>query len=193
MALSPLYNEIQLLEQTAAGSEPAFEQLFTGYHQQLGEYIFRITESLSVTEEIVQDVFMKVWLKRSILPQLDSFTNYLFILSRNHTLNYLKKTAAERTRFNQWARDFEEADHPEESEIEQYRSWIEEAINALPERQKEIFILNRYQRLTQPQIAERLAISPHTVKTHLERATASIKTHVQTKIPAAILFLFLWK
>lgn len=183
-------NEQWLLEQVAAGNEQAFAKLFDAYHQPLGEYVLRITESMPVTEEIVQDVFVKLWLRRETLPHLDSFSNYLFILLRNHTISHLRKKATERAQFIQWAKNFEQEEAPDET-VEQYRTWIEEAVEQLPDRQKEIYLLSRYQRFTQKQIATQLHISPHTVKTHLERALAAIKEHVQTKMPAAVLFLFL--
>jgi RNA polymerase sigma-70 factor (ECF subfamily) len=190
VAIFPVHNEKLILEQVAAGDEQAFARLFEAYHNQLGEYVFRLTDSLPVTEEIVQDVFLKIWLKRTLLPGLDSFTNYLFILLRNHTLNSLRKRATERVRYLQWATVFEEDEAPDEVS-EQYRAWIDEAVDQLPERQKEIYLLSRYQHLTHQQIATQLNIAPSTVKTHLERAVAAIKLQVQDKVPAVILLLFL--
>lgn len=192
MAINPVHNERLLLEKVADGNEQAFAKLYDAYHQQLGEYVLNITESLSITEEIVQDVFVKLWLNRHILPELNSFPNYIFILLRNHTLNYLRKKSSERSLYLQWAQSFQPEEAPDEAS-EQFRVWIEEAVEALPARQKEIYHLSRHQRLTHKQIADQLQLSQHTVKTHLERAIASIKEHVQSKVPAALLFLFLYR
>lgn len=193
MAIQPVHNEPWLLQQVAADSEQAFGELFEAYHQQLGEYVFRLTDSVPVAEEIVQDVFIKLWLKRQSLPQLSSFTNYLFILLRNQTLSYLRKHASERTRYLQWAASLEQPEEAPDETSEQYAAWLEEAVAQLPERQREIFVLSRYHRLTRQQIAAKLDITDNTVKTHLERAVKAIRAHVQDKIPAAVLLVVLWR
>lgn len=193
MAIQPVHNEPWLLQRVAADSEQAFAALFDAYHQQLGEYVFRLTDSVPVTEEIVQDVFIKLWLKRQTLPQLDSFTNYLFILLRNQTLSYLRKRATERTRYLEWAGSLEQPEEAPDETSAEYSAWIEEAIAQLPERQREVFVLSRYHRLTRQQIATQLDISDNTVKTHLDRAVIAIKKHVQDKIPAAVLLVVLWR
>lgn len=89
MGLTPVKNEADLLALVAKGDERAFTELFDAYYRQLGEYVYKLTESMEVTEEIVQDVFIKIWLKKEKLPELDNFSYYLFILSKNQTLNHL--------------------------------------------------------------------------------------------------------
>jgi len=82
MAIQSPPNEQVLLERLVEGDERAFTKLFDAYYHQLGEYVFRVTGSLELTEEIVQDVFIRIWLKKETLGELNSLKNYLFILCR---------------------------------------------------------------------------------------------------------------
>src|SRR5688572_32936266 len=93
--------------QVAEGDEKAFEELFHAYHQQLGSYVLGWTKSVPVTEEVVQDVFLKIWLNRETLKSVERFDSYLFIVSRNHTFNALRQSAKKRLKNQEWARHFE--------------------------------------------------------------------------------------
>ncbi|WP_350340075.1 RNA polymerase sigma factor [Paraflavitalea speifideaquila] len=90
--------EKQLLIRVSKGDERAFEQLFNLYYNQIGDFIMRIVESKPLTQEIVQDVFLKIWISKDTLAEVESFRAYLFIVARNHTFNCLKQIARERNR-----------------------------------------------------------------------------------------------
>ena len=91
-----------LLLKVVDGDENAFGQLFKIYYNQLGDFIMRITESELLTQEIVQDVFLKIWINRSSLAEIDSFRAYLLVVARNHAFNCLKKIAREESRKKEW-------------------------------------------------------------------------------------------
>ena len=90
--------EKELLVKVSQGDENAFGQLFTLYYNQLGDFIMRIAESRPLAQEIVQDVFLKIWLNRATLAEVESFRAYLFVVARNHAFNCLKQIARERNR-----------------------------------------------------------------------------------------------
>src|SRR5688500_13593563 len=85
-----------MLQAIAQNDERAFNNLFYEYHQQLGAFVFSITRSKELTEEIIQDVFVKLWENRKELPAIKNFSAWLFIITRNHTLNAIKKLVQER-------------------------------------------------------------------------------------------------
>src|SRR4051794_31123528 len=91
-----------MLLKVAEGDENAFAALFKIYYNQLGEFIMRITESKPLTQEIVQDVFLKIWINRSSLAELDSFKAYLLVVARNHAFNCLKQIAREKSQKKEW-------------------------------------------------------------------------------------------
>lgn len=174
------FNQL-MLEKVAAGDSAAFRQLFYAYHQRLGSYIFRITESRELTQEIVQDVFLKIWINRAHLEVVGSFESYLFVAARHHALNYLKKLAREKHRQQEWLRSFSgEAEPMEGGEDAGPEALIEQAIALLPPQQKKVYQLSREQGLQQKDIARELNISLETVKKHMVLAIRSLKDFVRT-------------
>ncbi|GEP95707.1 DNA-directed RNA polymerase sigma-70 factor [Chitinophaga cymbidii] len=169
-----------MLKQVALGAPGAFAELFRAYHQPLAEYVHRLTESLEMTEDIVQDVFIKLWMKREMLPELDSFVHYLFILCRNHTFNCLRQTANSRVRQLQWASQFgQETAAPADDD---YRELINVAITQLPPQQQKVYFLSRHQHLKHKEIADRMGISIETAKKHMKLALRSITQYVRAHI-----------
>lgn len=190
MYRSALNDEKELLRQVAAGDERAFTRLFDHYHQRLGMHIYRITRSESVAEELVHDVFLKIWRNRELLLEIENFPVYLFVISKNAALNALKKIAAERAKFT-------DLDHVMEREPEQpddYRyALIDEAIDRLPFQQRQVYLLSRHQRLSYNEIADQMGLSKETVKKYLQIATASIISYIGKSVkmsPILVLKIF---
>ena len=175
--------EKELLCRVAEGDETAFSLLFNAFHQRLGVYVHRLTESLPATQEIVQDVFVKIWLKRAILPELQSFDAYLFRAARNHVFNYLRKLARERVQQASLeagipsSADGETAAEDARTE-EEYLGLLDQAIDHLPPQQKKIYLLHRRQGLSHSEIANRLHLSVDTVKKHMSLALRSIREYL---------------
>jgi RNA polymerase sigma-70 factor (family 1) len=183
--------EDELLMSVAMGSEVAFRTLYLKYHHKLGAFIFRLTDSHETSEEIVQDVFLRIWQNRERLQSIKCFKAYLFAMSKNHALNCLKKAVADRAKFLKLESYYKEqysAGEPAEQEFNQY-ALLDEAIEKLPEQQKKAYILSRHKRLTYEQIAKEMNLSPETVKKYLKIATASISNHVRESIHYQLLIL----
>jgi RNA polymerase sigma factor (sigma-70 family) len=149
-----------------------------------------------LTEDIVQDVFIKVWLKRDHLPALDRFTDWLFILSRNYTLSALRKTASRLVRDQDYSGRVGETafslepgekDHPGDT----YRALLATAVDRLPPRQQKVWRLSREQNRTYNEIAAELQVAPSTVKSHMQAALASVRGYVRGHIDPAILAILL--
>ena len=180
---STAYNEKELLLQVAEGNQSAFRQLFLHWNQLLAGYVLRITESREMTEEIVQDVFMKIWMTRETLPAVNNFKHFLLVVSRNRAFDALKKQLKEKERKRIWEEENKPelhiADHePERSGV----SLIDQAIDNLPPRRKEVYLLSRHERLSYKEIAARLGISKESVKTHLKLASDSITSFIRSHL-----------
>lgn len=80
----------KLLNAVASGDKGAFTKLFYMFHQELGEFILKLTKSKPIAEEVVQEVFIKVWTHREALSGVKSFRAYLFTVARNHAFNVLR-------------------------------------------------------------------------------------------------------
>ncbi len=186
----PLHNEEKLLLQIAEGDDKAFAKLFYAYHHKLTAFVFGWTKSEMATEEIVQEVFLKIWTNRQALTTVKNFNNYLYILSRNYTFNSLRKLAHDRQKFKEWARRIEEEmDISPDVLKEDYTPLIEEAIAQLPQQQQKVFILKRYQHLKYEQIGKEMGISPETARKHMALATKNVTEYVQKNLRViAIIF-----
>jgi len=184
-------SENNLLVQIASGNEFAFRKLFMLYNQHLGNYIFSITDSVELAEEIVQDVFMKIWTNRETLEKIQNFKAYLFVISKNQALNCLRKIVKERSLITDLGNVLSE-DHQSDDLCEYYRL-IDEAIDLLPPQQQKVYLLSRHKRLKYIEISDEMNISHETVKKYLKIANSSIIAHVRANLESALILLLLYK
>lgn len=184
MEIRPIHNELELLDKIAKDDDQAFAALFYAYHNQVGAFILPLVDSVELTEEIVQDVFMKIWLNRKMLPSVRSFTSYLFILTRNHTLNCIRKIVKDRQSQAQFDKMHsvdslhligEEVDQEAEANI---LGVIDRAVAQLPPQQQRVFKL-RQCGLKNPEIARQMNISPDSVKKYQQWAMKAISEFVK--------------
>lgn len=182
-------DEKDLLQQVAEGNEAAFRELFYRYADKLGSYVLRLTHSKTSAEEIVQDVFLKIWLNRKTLSEIENFRVYLFVLSRNQTLNAIRKSIRETNHQKEWEKNQATAAEMssvriEKEESRQLEHLLEGAIHQLPSQQQKVWLLSRQQGLTHPQIASTMGISKETVKKYIMHANQSITRFIRSRFSA---------
>lgn len=193
MPVSLSYDEKDLLGQIAQGDENAFRQLFYMYHQQLAIHVFRLTQSVELAEEIVQDVFLKIWTNRETLTYVHHFKAYLFVVSKNQTLNALRQLAKERKNKEEWQKGNTILYEQQQSEDNtDYYGLIDQAIEQLPPQQQKVYCLSRHKRLKYQEIAQQLNLSRETVKKYMQLAIASIGTYIRSNTEAFLLLLLLF-
>jgi RNA polymerase sigma-70 factor (ECF subfamily) len=189
-----LYNEQELLRLTAQGDEKAFGHLFEQYTDTLYGVALHYTKIPELAEEIVQDVFTKIWMKRSSLPTIDRFNDYLFIVTRNHILNTIQKNSREQKYREQLTRHFLEsaASTPEQELVfKEAGELIARAATGLPPQQQLVYELRRNQGLSLDEIADRMQISRNTVRNHLNRALQQIRDFLETHASGILLLVSL--
>ncbi len=176
-------DEVELIKRVAAGDERAFRQLYVQYHQVLRTHVFRLTESTDLADEVVQDVFLKVWHGREKLEAVTNFGGYLFILSKNLTIDLLRKHVRQTILARKWEQEETNAaaSAAQEEPTDLYHALLDEAIDQLPPQQKRAYILSRHEQLKYAEIAAEMNISRETVKTYLQLAITSIKTYIRKK------------
>lgn len=192
MALKPLMNEQVLLPAIANGDERAFAELFYAYHHQLGEFVFSIVHSTELTEEIVHDVFLKIWKDRDNLAQVEKFTAYLFIITRNYTLNAVRKMASDKKRslqFEDYAvYEYEQLIQEPETD---YNLLLENAVAGLPPRQQQVFLL-KSQGLKNAEVASQMAISANSVKKYQQWSVQAIGEFIKARAVLKMLAFFVF-
>ena len=181
MAIKPLFNENELLKKIAQGDQRAFTILFQWYGRPLGEFVLKLTGSQQATQEIVQDAFIKIWLRRKTIFEIQHFSNYLFIICRNQAFAVLKKMAADRVSpAEPQMLEAMQISEPEQGS-DYYQSMIDAAVAKLPAQQQKVYRLSRYERLKHEEIARQLGISAETVKKHIQLAVRFIQKDIGTR------------
>jgi RNA polymerase sigma-70 factor (ECF subfamily) len=173
----PLSDETDLLARIAEGNERAFGIIFHHYRPKIYSYAFQLFGNIGMADELVQEVFLKVWLHRDKLPHLLKFDSWLFIIARNKVFDMLKLLAKETTARQQMALLLDpEANFVEDHLLDkENEARLRHALDRLSPQQKLIFTLSRHQGLKHEEIASRLNISRNTVKTHLVHALKTLK------------------
>lgn len=133
------------------------------------------------TEEVVQDVFMRIWHNRERLSEVDNPAAYIYKMAVNRTLDYIKRNAIELKARAATARLESVKDkHITQNELQfrETNKLIQEAVHHLPPQRKKIFVMVREQGLSHEEIASRLSISPHSVRNHMTYALRDIRKHL---------------
>jgi RNA polymerase sigma-70 factor (ECF subfamily) len=168
-----------LVTDVAAGDQKAFRVIFDLYSPKIYSFAFKLTRTRSTAEEIVQEVFIKLWINRAALADIVFFPSYINIIARNHCFNVLKKIAfEEKARMALGQQQTELHDETEESIIyRDYQHILNKVIEALPPQQRLVYGMCHNQGLKYEEAAQRLNISRLTVKSHMQQALRTIKAN----------------
>ncbi len=181
MKLRELHTDTDLFRAIASGNEKAFETLFHQYRNKIYTIAIKITGKGELAEEIVLDVFLKVWLKREQLPELEFFKAWLFTITRNQIYKTLKQSAYRATERS--IPDEEEwllapVDTSSSSLLEkEYRQILHDAVAQLSPQQKKVYHLIKEHGMKREEAAKELNLSPETVKRHLAEAMQVIRNY----------------
>lgn len=173
--------EEDLLEKVARGDKSAFTALFHRYQRRIYDIAIRLTHSTIIAEEMVQDIFTMIWLKREDLLKVRDFNAYLFIVTRNEAYRTLRNLSTRRARL----RELEEEEvtiahnNVQEQLLEkEYAALLKTAVSRLPFMQQQVYHLMKEQALKRDEVAERLNIKPETVKRHIAQAMRNIRAYL---------------
>jgi RNA polymerase sigma-70 factor (ECF subfamily) len=180
-----------LLQRVALGDEKAFRFIFNKYHNRLGAHLFSITKSHELAQEVVQDIFLKIWVNRQQLTEVRNFKAYLYVMSKNHALNCLKQNVLEKT-LTTGLEENEDFQAEESTEENDHYMLIDEAIDHLPPQQRQVYLMSRHERLKYTEIATRLSLSRETVKKYLKIASESITSYIRKKLIISVLLFILF-
>ncbi|MBB4801638.1 RNA polymerase sigma-70 factor (ECF subfamily) [Flavobacterium nitrogenifigens] len=179
MAQNSNIDEKKLLLELSQGSELAFTNIYNRYKNNVYATALRITKSKIQAEEAVQDVFLKIWQNRENIAEVIDFENYLFIISRNHLFNSIKKIAKETSQITEI--DRKEAgfiDTDITIKDEQYNTILNQIVEQLPPQQQKVYQMAKRDGLSHQKIGEDLGISTETVKKHMAQALKFIRLKI---------------
>ncbi len=183
------HNEKKLLHLVAKSDETAFRELFDLYRDRIYSLGMYLTRSEIVSEEIVQDVFIKVWEKREQLLSIEYFNAWLRTVARNICSNYLRSMAIEKLALKTYTAAIPSSNEsPENTIIEkEQEQLLNTAILNLPPQQKKVYLLSRQGGKKQEEIAREMNISIYTVKEYMKLAQRSVRQHLENYIDKTVL------
>lgn len=170
------HNENLLLQLSAKGDEKAFSELYFLYSGRVFSIALKMLKSNSAAEDIMQEVFLKIWLQNEKLSAVTSFKAYLYTITRNHIYNALRKQANEMLLLSKLDIPvIEQEDQVEQFHKKQVRSQLQSSIAKLPAQQRKVLELGKVHGMKHEEIARHLLISNETVKKHMMAAVRAVK------------------
>jgi len=159
----------------------AFRKIFDCYKPSLQAKLCRLTSSSAEAEEIVQEVFVQLFLKRNEIPSAEAIFPFLYVAAKRLAISNFRKEVVRkqyRMNSNNIPLDTSYCAHAQ-LEQKEYEQMLEKIINALPAQQKRIYQMNKLEEKSYKEIAEHIGISRNTVRNHLTAACSFVKLRLQ--------------
>lgn len=175
-----LPDEMEILQQLIEGDAESFRKIYVFYQSKIFLFAFRLTKSRLEAEEVVQEVFVRLWEKRDKIKVDKNFSAYILTITKNLILDGLKKAAHDKT-VQQKIYDNMQAlqtifvDQLIEKELTRLH---QQAVDRLSPQKKIVFLLSREEELSYEEIAEKLGISKNTVRNQMSDALKSIREYL---------------
>lgn len=174
-----IMNEREQIVLLKEGDKNAFTSLYKSYWGQVHNFSRLYLTSPAEVEEVVQEVFVKVWEARLFVKETESFKGFLFIITRNIIFNQFRKSFNESAYKTTVLNSTNEAyDIEDEMEATDLKMYIDKLIMELPPRQQEVFRMSREQHLSYKEISTQLDISEKTVERHINEALKFLKKNI---------------
>lgn len=189
-----LEDEKELLQQVARADQEAFSKLYEHYARHVYGLALRLMKSPEIAEDLTQEIFVRVWVKRAQLLAVQQFSPWLNAITRNLAMDYLRKKVAVPENEEYMTSFFMDTAPSVEEQLalKQLEGAIQQAVDQLSPQLKTAFMLSRFQGLTHMEIAQRMNISPITSKSHLVRALAVIRKYLEENFPEIALVAILY-
>lgn len=191
-----LENETELLQKAACGDTNAFALLYGHYRSLVYRFIYKYLKSPQLTDDLTQEIFLKVWESKEALMDRQAFKSYLFTISRNHTLNFLKRASIDTTAKSVILSSYKPSDSLEEDlQTKDYLAYLQTLLATLSPQNREVFRLCRQEYKSYDEAAEILGISRSAVKKHMIKSMKTLSDAVKRDlgIPLGIFLAVLLK
>ena len=168
-----------LLSLISISDEEAFRKLYVRYKTKLWYYCYGFTKSEEATDDIVQEVFIRIWEIRNFIDPELSFSAFIYTIARNRVLNYFRDINIEEQVKKTLMKNISVKDETTSNDIvyAEYRKIFAHAIEKLPSQRKKIFKMSRIDNLSHKEIANQLNISVNTVQEHISESLRFIKSY----------------
>lgn len=185
-------NDAALVKALAKGNILAFNTLFRKYSQRLYRFAFGYLKSDVESEEIVQEVFTRIWEKKSELRHELSFKSYLFTITFNVIRKHFRTKAYLDKYFSSEIQEDLDFCTSQTIDFNSLKDYVSGLVDEMPGRRKEIFVKSRFEGMSIAEIAEELGISHKTVENHLTSALKYLRSCLKNEELHILLFASLF-
>jgi RNA polymerase sigma-70 factor (family 1) len=193
LAEQPIHSDKELIRKLKKGDIEAFNQIFYTYSSKLYHFAYGYLKSREDAEEMVQEIFSKIWDKRADIKEEYEFRSYLFSIA----FNYVKKHFRSKALINKYA-EFATTNNPESEQTHEdvnYASLkirVDQLVEQMPEKRKSVFLKSRVEGKNSKEIAVEMNISSSTVENHLNQALRFLRLHLKDENLAGLIFFWLF-
>jgi RNA polymerase sigma-70 factor, ECF subfamily len=188
------YSDEKLIQEIKADNMFAFDVLYKKYCKRVYTFGYSILKSKEEADDLIQEVFLKLWENRHNVEKGSSIKSYVFSITYNSAVSIIRKKASE-SKFVEYLKSLQEINEEPvnvELEYKELTNKLDEIIMALPKRQREVYLLRRVENLKNNEIAELLNISVNTIENHMSRALKTIREKLGNYSLIVILFWHLF-
>jgi len=184
-----------LLTRLKNGDILAFDQIYTMYSHKLFSFVFNILKNESEVDDIVQEVFVKIWESRGKLEDYKLLNSYIFTIAYNNSIDLIRKRI-NNTKYLEHLKYSASINLTpnivSQIEFNELKNQVDKLIAKLPDRQKQVYLLHKEEGLTYPEIAEQLGISKNTVENHMVKALKYLRQNMDNSLLVNMLFVILF-
>lgn len=175
-----LPDELELLQRMIEGDAESFRKIYECYQGKIFLFALRLTKSKSVAEEVVQEVFVRLWEKREKIKIEKNFSAYILTITKNLVLDGLKKAAYNKTIHQKIYQNIQALQNASVDQLieKELARLHQQAIDRLSPQRKIVFMLSREEELSYEEIAEKLGISKNTVRNQMSDSLKSIREYL---------------
>ena len=178
-----LYQETELLTRLTGGDETAYRAVFERYHAALYLNAIRLVRTEEEARDVVQEVFITLWEKRTTIDTGRSIGGWLFTLCYNRAVNHLKMKLRRELREREADAAISHSDPDDSNLFEEQHALLEAALNTLSPQKRKVFELCKLQGKTYEAAAQEMNISRYTVNEYLKQAMTSIREYIRDQPP----------
>lgn len=182
----------ELVKLLKKGDMAAFDAIYNQYCHKLHYFVFMYLKQKEDAEEIVQEVFIKIWQAKDKIDIYASFESFLFTIAYNATMSLMRKRMSE-IKSREYLKSLQQIDTADqvinEIQFNELNQKVQALLDQLTSRQKEVYLLSREEGLTHEEIAKKLDISTSTVNNHLVNTLKILKSHIDNNLAVNLLFI----
>ena len=193
MVPKPLYSDADLMQKIAAGDEHAFSLFYYKYNKTVFLFAYRILDSETLAEELMQEIMLKIWMLGDGLLSINHIESYLRVMCRNRCYNKLRQLRREAGKNKAATIDWKDESNETEETIllNEAKGLLEKAISKLPAQQREVYYLCQIQGLKYEDAAKQLNISVLTVQSYMKIALRSVRNTMREHTGIAVVLITL--